>query len=338
MNAPLAPHPVPLVVFVGFLGAGKTTLMRRLLPLLQTRGLVPHVVINDYRNASIDAGTMQGLAESITPISGTCVCCDSRDDLLAALSSMPLGERSVLLLEANGTADAPELVEMLTADRRARRFSLPILVGVADAKRWQKRYWHNRLEADQLRAASAVWITRQEEVSPERWEKASAGVREIAPRAELSSPDSLAERIASLVDDPGTLPRRRFAPPVLGAPAIHAHHHHAHAHHFASMEIPLAARVSREALTEFLAALPPEVIRAKGIAYLKDNPLEAVLFQKVEGRDAPAFVTLAEPERLDPVAVLIGAQCPHAEIMALAARHLDVEFTPSDERKPHEHT
>jgi G3E family GTPase len=338
MSAPVAAPPVPLTVLVGFLGAGKTTLLRALLPLLRARGIVPRVIINDYRNALIDARTLSGLADSILPISGTCICCDSREELMTALATMPMGERDLVLLEANGTVDAPELVEALTADRRARRFSLPILVGVADAKRWQKRYWHNRLESDQLRAATSIWITRREEVTEERWETVVSGIRRVAPRADVCAPVMLADRLADIVEHADRLPRRRFAPPVLGSPSAHAHRHDAQAHHFASMEIPLRTRITRAALTDFLAALPPEVIRAKGVAFLADNPMEAVLFQKVEGRDAPALMTLSHPERLDPVAVLIGAQCPRADIMALAARYLGLEWRCDDERKPHDNS
>ncbi len=45
----------PLVLLVGFLGAGKTTYLRALIPALTAEGLQPHVIINDYQNARVDA-------------------------------------------------------------------------------------------------------------------------------------------------------------------------------------------------------------------------------------------------------------------------------------------
>lgn len=45
----------PLIIIVGFLGSGKTTYLKKLLPLLSNLGIEPHVIINDYENASIDA-------------------------------------------------------------------------------------------------------------------------------------------------------------------------------------------------------------------------------------------------------------------------------------------
>ena len=141
MSAPVATSPpVPLVLLAGFLGAGKTSFLRDLLPRLTAAGLVPQVLVNDYRNAAVDARTLQGLARAVLPISGTCVCCDSRDELLNTLATLTLPPRSVILLEANGTADTESLIELLSTDRQARRCTLPIQVGVADARRWQKRY------------------------------------------------------------------------------------------------------------------------------------------------------------------------------------------------------
>jgi G3E family GTPase len=292
------------------------------------------VIINDYRNALIDAQSLRGLSDSIMPISGTCICCDSREELMATMATMTLGERDLVLLEANGTVDAPELIEALTADRRARRFSLPILIGVADAKRWQRRYWHNCLEAEQLKAASSIWLTRRDEVSDDRWKKVVADIRSIAPHAEFIDPDVLADRLAKLAEEPMRLPRRRFSPPTIGSPYAHTHHHHAQMHHVASMEIPLKKRLTKSALTNFLTSLPPEVIRAKGVAHSAEDPTKALLFQMVEGRDDPSFLNLPHPERLDPVVVLIGAKLPHGVISDLAARYLHAEVPVSHEESP----
>lgn len=328
-----ASPPIPLVLLIGFLGAGKTTLLRQLLPLLRAQGLSPHVILNDYRNAQVDAHQLEGLAEHVEPISGSCVCCDSRDDLLDTFARMELSSNGVVLLEANGTADAQELIEILTADRRTRRFTLPIQVSVVDAKRWQKRYWNNGMEAGQIRTASSIVLTRVEEVDSKRLAEVKADLACRNPRALLQDAEALAVQLGALLRRRDQLPPRRFAPPVIGGRLPTAHHAHG-AHHFASMEIPLTCRVTEEALEAFLRALPPEVIRAKGVAFLSGEPLSAVLFQKIEGRDRPAIIDLPRPERLDPVAVLIGVHCPRDDIMKLASEHLGVSPALEHESPP----
>jgi G3E family GTPase len=75
----------PLVLITGFLGSGKTTRLRELLPHLIEAGVRPHVILNDYANADVDSATLRDLVPDITPITGSCVCCDSRDELFDVL-------------------------------------------------------------------------------------------------------------------------------------------------------------------------------------------------------------------------------------------------------------
>ena len=321
--------PIPLVILSGFLGAGKTTLLRNLLERFRQDAVTPHVVINDYRNALVDASQLQGLARNVVPISGTCVCCDSREDLLDTLATLTCGPDSVLLLEANGTADLVELVEMLSAERRIRRYSLPVQVGVVDAKRWQKRYWNNALEAAQMKTAGHIVITRREEVSEKRWLEVQEDLRALNPRARLVTELDVHALVVALVRQAVDLPRRRFTPSphlpgrTLPVPdPVHHHQHHHHLHHFASMELKLPDLVSRSGLETFLRELPAEVVRAKGVACFPGSPPQAVLFQKVEGRDGVALRDIGSPNGYDRVAILIGVQCPQDVIHQLAARYL----------------
>lgn len=296
----------PLVLITGFLGAGKTTLLRGLVPRLADAGLVPHVVINDYQNAFVDAALLRELTRRVTPISGTCVCCGSRDELLDALKSLRCEAGSVLLVEANGTVDTVELIEMLSGDRRAAAFSLPAQIAVVDAKRWQKRHWNNALEAGQVRTAGHVVLTRRDEVGGERWTEVEAGVRAASPRAEIVDEDGACGRVLELARSGHALPPRRFDG---GARAGRTGHE---AHHFASMEWALPPRVSRAALEAFLRALPSEVLRAKGVAFLDADPPEAVLFQKVE--EQIDFMKLGSPDGLEPVCILVGSHLPEAAL------------------------
>ena len=191
----------PLIVLSGYLGAGKTCLLRNLLPRLGAAGLVPHVLVNDYRNAWVDARTLEGLARTVTPINGSCVCCDSREDMLATLATLTLPARSIVFLEANGTADAMELLEILTVDRRARRFSLPVQVTVVDARRWQKRYWNNGVEAAQVKTAGCLVLTRRDEVDDRRWDAVRTDLADRNPRARVVEMTELTQELLARVEE-----------------------------------------------------------------------------------------------------------------------------------------
>jgi G3E family GTPase len=305
---------VPLVLVTGFLGAGKTTLLQHVLPRLAATGIVPRVVINDYQNAMVDARTLQKLVAEVLPISGACVCCGSRDELLQALFDLAPEPSSLVLVEANGAADTLDLIEMLTADRRAARYTLPMQVVVVDTLRWQKRHWNNDVEAVQVRTANAVVFTRRDEVDDARSRAVVEDVRRLNPRAGHFTMETIVEWLKQGVARAASATPRRFEERREHLPRL-GHERH----HFASMELHLPRRVTRAALMEFLGALPKEVIRAKGVAALEEEPPLAVLFQKVEA-GGPAMVKLGSPEGIDPVAIFIGPHLPASNIRTLAAQ------------------
>ena len=85
------------------------------------------------------------------------------------------------------------------------------------------------------------------------------------------------------------------------------------------MQIDLPQTVSRNALTAFLAALPREVIRVKGLARLADSPDELHVFQRVDD-GATQWLPIGKTSRLGhPVAVLIGPGIEPEPIHARAA-------------------
>src|SRR5271169_701736 len=96
---------VPLTLLTGFLGAGKPTLLNRL--LTGNHGLRVAVLVNDFGSINIDAELIVGVDNNMMSLSNGCVCCQIRDDLIesvAALVARPEGVEYVLL-EASGVAD-----------------------------------------------------------------------------------------------------------------------------------------------------------------------------------------------------------------------------------------
>lgn len=284
----------PLVLVSGFLGAGKTSFLRDLLPRLVADGLAPHVVLNDYQNAHVDALLLRDQAASLVPINGSCVCCGSRDDLLDALAAFDLGPNSFALVEANGTTDTEELLEFLAADRRASRYAPPQQVAVVDVKRWQRRHWNNDLERRQVRTATHIVFSRLDETDASRQTEVETEVRALNPFA--------------VTCDASTFR------PMGSASAAGRGRSHTARDHAAAIQMALPKRVSRADLADFLATLPGTIVRAKGVAWLDTG--EAVLFQKVEGGEAPRFVSLGDSGDVPPVAVLIGPDLPEDRLRA----------------------
>jgi len=308
---------IPLVLLIGFLGSGKTTLLEKLLPLLGGHGRRPHVILNDYKNADVDSARLAAMTDLVEPIHGSCVCCDSREELLDALERVPAGDGVMVLVEANGTTDALELIELLAMDKRAARFSPPVQVSTVDASRWQRRLWHNRLERSQIVTAGMMWVTRVDEVKPERRDQVVAALADMGAEVYHGAVEPLAARLCSL-DAPQALVAKHGAEcTCCSGHGHHGHHHHGD-HHFASAERSLPAVVDREALLRMVGALPDEVVRVKGVCFFEDGGVPH-LFQRVEGERKPTVIPLEVQPRTGPVMVLIGARLPMEEIDAQVA-------------------
>jgi len=338
-------EPVPIVIVVGFLGSGKTTFIRDLLPLLEERGLEPFVVINDYANARVDASSLQDEGRDVKPINGNCICCDSIAELTEILMDIPLMKKRVVLIEANGTTDSTALIEQLLVDPGLQeRFSPLLQVAMVDLKRWGNRHWHNELERLQVETASHIQFTYQDSVAPERFLEVRSDIEWFNPKAEWIKPPSFASELDRLVSRSGAAPQTSDASVRSeaggkrsdgGSGEQEHHHEHEHdrhqlAHAFVGLEIKLPDPMPALHLQRWLKALPGEVLRVKGIIRLAEEPGRWFQFQRVGDINSDATLhALPGNPTVPACAVLIGVQLDKAFIQ-------DALVESSLERSTHE--
>ena len=66
---------IPILLITGFLGAGKTTLINRLLSEPQGRRLA--AIVNDFGAIDIDATLLRSVSEDVISLKNGCICCMS---------------------------------------------------------------------------------------------------------------------------------------------------------------------------------------------------------------------------------------------------------------------
>jgi len=96
---------IPVLVVSGFLGSGKTSLVRHLLDDAARRGIRAAVVSNELGELGVDAELLAGRPGDYVEIAGGCVCCKLSDELVATL--VALRERAKpdrILIETSGAA------------------------------------------------------------------------------------------------------------------------------------------------------------------------------------------------------------------------------------------
>ncbi len=181
-----------IVAIVGFLGAGKTTLLRHLVERFLAESWNPYVILNDYANADLDAEQISReiLPRSVRALTGSCICCDGINELRDSVNNIPMRERGITLIEANGTSDASMLMGFLGVGLD-ERYAPPIQISVVDVENWQRRGFHNELEAEQVRVSSLIVLTHLEGASNDRVAQVAEGVSGINPLATVVSREEL---------------------------------------------------------------------------------------------------------------------------------------------------
>jgi G3E family GTPase len=131
-------EPIPLTVLTGFLGAGKTSLLNRLLgdPALAETA----VIINEFGEIGLDHLLVKSIDDNMVLLQSGCLCCTLRGDLVAALENLlrDLDNGRVsfrrVILETTGLADpAPVLQTAMAHPYLVMRYRLDGVITVVDA-------------------------------------------------------------------------------------------------------------------------------------------------------------------------------------------------------------
>lgn len=340
--------PVPTVLVSGFLGAGKTTLLHALLPLLAERGLAPYVLINDYRNAEVDASGLRALTGDVRAINGDCICCDSLGELVSSLLDIHDKPDRVVLIEANGTSDPYSLIEHVTLLPKLReRFDPLLQVTVVDAKRWQRRAWHNALERTQAETASHLVLTHGEEASAARVHEVRSDLEWISTRTRFTDARALADELSTLAASARTaslaLPSFRGSPRRAmeaahvpeSSPVSGQDERHQLSHGFIACHFELPETVPGTALLEWLRALPSAVLRVKGLVQMRESPGKYFIFQRTDHAPShPVMRPMSEPPTVPPCVVLIGVGLDTESLRRKAYETLGEPVSAATEAEP----
>lgn len=288
----------PIIVLVGFLGAGKTSLLKRLVNQYLEKSYSPTIILNDYENANLDAQYFKEILgkESVTPIRGSCVCCSGIVELREEVNAIGERNNGVTLIEANGTTDACTLMEFLGVGI-SEHFLPPIQISVVDARHWQKRGEYNDLEANQIKVSSIVILNRTEDMIDSEIEAVKVSVHAVNPVATLVKwKDFHVNQIEVM-------------PKISGVQVLKIAHQKSH---WSSCSVALPAVMVREKVYDLLRALPQSIMRAKGCTrfdhddfytFFEMTPDREIVMRRYDGEliSGPALLVVgpgSEPDKI----------------------------------------
>ena len=214
-------------IISGFLGAGKTTLIKKLISDgLNNEKLV--LIENEFGEIGIDGGFLKDSGIQITEMNSGCICCSLVGDFGVALEEvLKTYNPDRIIIEPSGVG---KLSDVITAVSKVVNDEVKInsLVAVADAKKC-KMYIKNFGEFfnNQIESAKTVILSRTQLLSEDKLNDCVAQLKELNPSAVVvTTPwdDITGEQILSTMEE-----QRSFAQQVVEEHMAHEHeHHHEH--------------------------------------------------------------------------------------------------------------
>ena len=213
-------------IFSGFLGAGKTTLIKKLIAEAY-KGERLVLIENEFGEIGIDGGFMQDAGIEVTEMNSGCICCSLVGDFGKALRKV-VEEYAPdrILIEPSGVGKLSDVIRAVQ-NVGSDALQLNSFTAVVDANKC-KMYMKNFGEFfnDQVEHANAIILSRTGEISPDKLNTDIALLREHNPNASLIvTPWSelTGAQILEAMEKRNTLEAELE---LLREESRHEHHHH----------------------------------------------------------------------------------------------------------------
>jgi len=182
---------IPVTIVTGYLGAGKTTLVRCFLASPEGAGTA--VIVNEFGAVGIDDVLMREAADETVLLGNGCVCCITRTDLQIVLrrlvfdrerGAVPLFARVVI--ETSGLADPAPILQTFATDRAlGGEFHIDVVLAVVDAVNGEAALDSAPESRKQVILADRLVISKTDLAPPETVERLIRRLQQLNPRATI---------------------------------------------------------------------------------------------------------------------------------------------------------
>ena len=305
---------LPVTVITGFLGSGKTTLIRHLMQNPGGKRLA--IIVNEFGDVGVDGDILKSCAipecpaENILELANGCICCTVADDFIPTIEAlMALSPRPEhILIETSGLALPKPLLKAFDWPDIRSRITVDGVIALADAEAVAAGRFASNIDAveaqraaddsldhetplsevfeDQIACADLILLTKPDLAGADGIEKAKEIIKAESPR---SLP--VVEVAEGVVDPRIILGLEAAAENDMDARPSHHDAPHDHDHEdFDSIVVELNEVQNPEILTRRIEQLAKEqnILRVKGYAAVQDKPMR-LLVQAVGSRVRTQF-------------------------------------------------
>jgi len=306
---------IPVTVVTGFLGAGKTTLIRRFLASPEGQGTA--VIVNEFGAVGIDDALVRDAAEETILLGNGCLCCITRTDLQSALRRLLIDrERGVVpnfarvVIETSGLADPAPILQTFSTDRAlGGEFHIDVMLAVADAVNGEGTL-KNAAEARKQVILADRLIVSKSDLAAAGLDSLTRYLQKLNPRAGID------------VAVGGALNPERFIAPATAersgfiAEAEHSDGISSFALHWRE---PIEWTGFARAMETLIALRGPELLRVKGILNVAGCRGPVVVQYVQHLAHPPAELQSWPDQNRDSRVVFITRNIPEAQIRDLFA-------------------
>ena len=176
-------------IFSGFLGAGKTTLIKKLIAEgYENKNIV--LIENEFGEIGVDTGFLRESGIKINEMVAGCICCTLVGDFGKALNEViEQYNPDRILIEPSGVGKLSDVI-IAVQDLKNDKIQLNGFTTVVDAKRYDM-YMENFGEfyKNQVEHASSIFLSHQQGMSAEEIDRIVKSIRELNPEAEIVTTD-----------------------------------------------------------------------------------------------------------------------------------------------------
>ncbi len=269
------PDTLPVMIFTGFLGAGKTTLINKILDHPGFGDTL--VIVNEFGAVPLDHLLLKQSGEPVLELANGCVCCSVRGELVDALVGIEHERYSRVFIETTGIADPLPIMQSLAVHPGLiSRFHLHSLTSVYDCSQGNRLLRRFPEARRQIGLADHVFLTRGEGLKDNPLSNAFAYANYNA-NADTYSNINLSEFLQKLRS-----PKITVAPKI-DVEAVPENHAAA----FETIVLEIEQSQSIRDIDKFVRHLADRfgssLLRLKGIARIPNRPEKLVIIQMSAG-------------------------------------------------------
>ncbi len=290
-----------IYILAGFLGTGKTTLLKQILELEQQQKRKVAVLMNELGEISIDSDAV-GEDVPLRELLGGCICCTIQDKLEGQLQGLLVEHQpDAIYIETTGAAHPVEVLDSVLSPLFAGKIEMRGIITTVDGTLWAARSQFQpqlqQLLLEQVRHADLILINKSDLLSDSGQARVSMEIQSINPEARciLTTYSRVSQRE---LKDMAFAPKRE-------SKTAHVHK----ALRLGTFVHRFQKPVNRVRFEEFLRSLPDQIYRIKGYIQFSDSQYPD-LFQYSYG--TPLF--MMEYIKLPLTIVFIGQDIDWKEI------------------------